>query len=311
MLTEKFKLSEKKENYNYTLPDIRNKVVLEIYGSGPVASWYKKTTKYTSWDSLDDVDIAILSYFATGYICRENATKFFPNRDWEGKIPSVDTKNKVNEGPLAFILPYLWDDMEIVDEYWTSYDGIHIYVYDDNYIRHEYELPKIYDLFDTIDDLVAYIKEQMKIVRPSRLDDEGIMVEPWEIDEAREVLAAAGWTEQELRYLRWVGHDRAFAAPIEIRQKWADVLAIIIKEKIDADPDNADTYKWVDKTVFDALREANKKCKDIGFNGPMGLCGTYIYRITPEVEADVIEYSDPDEIVELPDGRKYKLHEGD
>ena len=66
--------------------------------------------------------------------------------------------------------------------------------------------------------------------------------------------------------------------------------------------------------IFDALRYANTHCNSLGFNGPSGLCGTYIYRVTENTDKELlkdIEDSDPNMIVRMDDGRVYTLHEGD
>ena len=44
----------------------------------------------------------------------------------------------------------------------------------------------------------------------------------------------------------------------------------------------------------------------IGWNGPEGFCGVYIYRVPEGMEISEYSYT-----VTMPDGRRYILHEGD
>lgn len=289
--------------------DYRNTWVIESYGSGPCGSWYKHEKVWYHEDPLDDVDIALISYFTTGAMYHETADKFYGDLQWN-KYNERITNKDIYEGPLAFILPYLYDDdygMGIIDRNWDYIQKITIYKYDENGDKWEYPVKRIYEYFNTIDDLIKYVKEQMLIIRPKREEDEGIMVDPWEIDEAREVLAKNGWNEQELRYLRWIGNDRGFGACIKAHQWLADYI-----DKIWVD--DSDKTKKVKGYIFDIMRYANKHCNELGWNGPSGSCGTYIYRVTENTDPELIEEleeSDPNNIVRMDDGRVYILHEGD
>ena len=68
--------------------------VIEAYGSGPAASYYKHVREYWAEDPLDDVDIALISYFTTGTIYHETADKFFGNMQWN-KYNDRDTNFKL------------------------------------------------------------------------------------------------------------------------------------------------------------------------------------------------------------------------
>jgi hypothetical protein len=263
------------------------------YGSGIRSAFFKKEhIEYR----LDDVDIALLSYFKAG-------TKYdrLDENKWKVKYTNKDIFN----GPLAFILPYLYDHNEfnVFDSGWDKITSIEVFWYDSEGNKFEEKLPKIDDIFDNVDELISYIKEQMKIIRPDRPEDEGICLQPWEIDEAREVLEQAGWDEQELRYLRWIGCGRGFGACIEIHQKFADYM---IKKF-----DNSKQDQYVLSRILDALKIANQKCTSLGWNGPQGYCGVYIYRSSEEIIKENGLSEDDSSIVRMPDGRIYTLHEGD
>lgn len=274
--------------------------VIEAYGSGPAASYYKHVREYWAEEPLDDVDIALISYFTTGTMYHETADKFFGNMQWN-KYNDRDTSKNIHQGPLYFIVPYLYDDtvgLDIIDKWWDSIQSIKIYKYDENGDKFECPVKKIYEYFDTIEDLIKYVKEQMLIIRPKEFDEYegGIMVDPWEIDEAKEVLKQDGWDAQELRYLKWYGNDRGFGACIKVPQFIGDYIDKHIED------DKMKSY------IFDGLRYANTHCKELGWNGPSGYCGVYIYRTTEQTN---LEDFDEDCIVRMDDGRVYILHEGD
>ena len=274
--------------------------VIEAYGSGPAASYYKHVREYWTEDPLDDVDIALISYFTTGTMYHETADKFFGDMQWN-KYNDRDTSKNIYQGPLYFIVPYLYDDtvgLDIIDKWWDSIQSIKIYKYDENGDKFECPVKKIYEYFDTIEDLIKYVKEQMLIIRPKEFDEYegGIMVDPWEIDEAKEVLKQDGWDAQELRYLKWYGNDRGFGACIKAHQWMADVIDKCVENE------KQKAY------IFDALRYANTHCTELGWNGPSGYCGVYIYRTTEQTNFDDF---DEDCIVRMDDGRVYILHEGD
>jgi len=299
---ERFKLvpNEKSEWQR----DYTNKYSVEARGYGPCSSSYMHEKVFYTDDPFDDVDIAIISYFKTGTMYRETANKFFGDLQWN-KYNDRSTNEHIYEGPLAFILPYLYDDdygMGIIDRHWNKIQSIKVFKYDENGVKFECPIKDINHYFDNINDLVKYVKEQMLIIRPKEEEKEGIMVDPWEIDEAKEVLQKAGWNDQELRYLRWIGNCRGFGACIEAPQWMADYLEKHIENE-----------KIVSR-ICDVLRYANTHCTSLGFNGPSGLCGTYIYRVTENTDKELlkdIEDSDPNMIVRMDDGRVYTLHEGD
>ena len=285
--------------------DYSGTTIIEAYGSGDRGSWYKHKQYFRDHykKSLDDVDIALISYLQTQY-CVGKDEKFLESWQGVGKYHNKHLHENIHEGPLGFIMPYLYDDdygMGIIDSGWDSVDHLHVYQVDDKGDKYEVEIPKIYELFDTLSDLVSFIKQEMPKVRPSHPEEDGVLLQPWDIDEAREVLRKHGWTEQELRYLRWVGNDRGFGAPIEIRQWCVDE----VESKLDL-TDNRTRKAW--SYILDALRVANKKCTDLGFNGPNGMCGTYIYRTTPDMN---LEDYDEEDLVRMDDGRVYILREGD
>jgi len=301
---DRFKLvpNEKPEyKFNYA-----GHYVIESWGYGPCASQYRHEKIFYGADPLDDVDIALISYFTTGVMYHETSDKFFGDLQWN-KYNDRTTNKDIYAGPLAFILPYLYDDdygMGIIDKGWDYIRDIKIYKYDEIENKFECPIKKIYEYFDTIDSLIKYIKEQMPIIRPNIEEDEGILVQPWEIDEAKEVLAKNGWSEQELRYLRWVGNCRGFGACIKAHQWIADYMA----EKWNDDSQETKTVKGY---IFDIMKYANTHCNELGWNGPSGYCGVYIYRVNENTDPEVFEYTDEDSIVRMDDGRVYILHEGD
>lgn len=282
--------SEKPEkNYN------KNGYLIKCIGYGMAArEWLKEK----SWSHLDNLDIVLLSYFGNRsyHGSEENLAK------WKVKYFYED----IDKGPLAFILPYLYDDneMDVFDWGWQKIQSIDVYWCDENGIQYEEKLPKIEDIFDNIDELVSYVKKEIKIIRPYISDEEGELVQPWEIDEAREVLKQAGWNKQELRYLKWYGCDRGFGACIEVHQKFVDYMC----KKFD---ENDPTDKLVLNHILGGLKIANQKCRSLGWNGPQGMCGTYIYRSSEEILNNLDWDIDEDSIVRMPDGRIYTLHEGD
>lgn len=299
---EKIKIKEKPEyqsNYKGT-------TLIESYGSGYKNGWHKHEQHWFSHhtECLDDVDIALISYLQTQYCLRENE-EFLEGWGGVGEYNNKHLNENIHEGPLGFIMPYLYDEdygMGIIDSGWDKIDSIDIYQFDEEGEKHKIEIPKIYELFSTLSELIDYIKQEMPKIRPSICEDYyGVLLQPWEIDEAREVLKKAGWDDQELRYLRWIGNDRGFGACIEVRQRYVD----IIDKHLDL---SSDDVKIAWSRILKGLRIANKKCTDLWWNGPAGLCGTYIYRITPEVNLEDLEERD---IITLDDGRKYVLHGGD
>ena len=282
--------SEKPEK-NYD----KNRYLIKCIGYGMAAhEWLKEK----SWSHLDNLDIVLLSYFGNRsyHGSEENLAKWKTTYFYED----------IDKGPLAFILPYLYDDreMNVFDWGWQKIQSINIYWCDENGNQYEEKLPKIEDIFDNIDELVSYVKREIKVIRPYFSDEEGELVQPWEIDEAREVLKQAGWNEQELRYLKWYGCDRAFGACIEVHQKFVDYMC----KKFD---ENNPTDNLVLNHILKGLKIANQKCRSLGWNGPQGMCGTYIYRSSEEILNNLDWDIDEDSIVRMPDGRIYVLHEGD
>ena len=75
--------------------------------------------------------------------------------------------------------------------------------------------------------------------------------------------------------------------------------------------ENNPTDKMVLSHILRGLKTANQKCHSLGFNGPQGMCGTYIYRSSEEILTNLDWDIDEDSIVRMPDGRIYTLHEGD
>jgi len=295
---ERFKLVPNEKPEHKT--NHANHYVIESYGNGPTSCWYKHIKEWWQENPLDDVDIALISYFKTGAMYRETEAKFFGDMQWNKYNDRVTNKN-IYQGPLSFILPYLYDDnygMGIIDKGWDYIQSIHVFKYDENENKYECPIKDINEYFDTIEDLIKYVKEQMLIIRPKEYEEDegGIMVDPWEIDEAKEVLKQNGWNDQELRYLRWIGNCRGFGSCIAAEQYLADYIDEHIENK------------EIKSRIFDALRYANEHCSELGFNGPSGYCGVYIYKATEETN---LEDFDEDSIVRMDDGRVYILHEGD
>ena len=299
---EKIKIKEKPEYQ----PNYKGTTLIESYGSGYKNGRYKHEQLWFGHhtECLDDVDIALISYLQTRY-CLHERVEFLEGWAGIGKYNNKYLNENIHEGPLGFIMPYLYDEdygMGIIDSGWDKIDSIDIYQFDEEGEKHKIEIPKIYELFSTLSELIDYIKQEMPKVRPSICEDYyGVLLQPWEIDEAREVLKKAGWDNQELRYLRWIGKCRGFGACIEVHQMYVD----IINKHLDLS-NNDVKFAW--SHILEGLQIANKKCTNLGWNGPDGLCGTYIYRITPEVNLDDLEERD---IITLDDGRKYVLCEGD
>lgn len=268
----------------------KNYYLIKCIGYGMKSKeWIKR--KYVR--KLNNLDIVLLSYFGDRSYHKEDS-------NWGSEF----FYNDIDKGSLSFILPYLYDDheLDVFDRGWQRLQTVEVYWRDENGVMWKEQLPKITDIFDNIDELVSYVKNEIKIVSPPYKDEEGVMVEPWEIDEAREVLKQAGWNEQELRYLEWYGCDRAFGACIEIPQKYADYMSAKFDENNKKD-------QYVLGVILDTLRIANQKCTSLGWNGPQGMCGTYIYRASEEIVDDL--GIDEDSVVRMPDGRIYILHEGD
>lgn len=271
----------------------KNRYLTRCYGQGMKS---KNRIVEKSFTQLDDVDIVLLSYFS--------------NRDYHGREGDLEKwktewfYKDVFNGPLSFILPYLYDDDEwgVFDSGWDTIDNIDLFWCDENGVRYKENLPKITEIFNDIDELVVYIKEQMKIIRKDYEDEEGVLLQPWEIDEAREVLKQSGWNEQELRYLRWIGNCRGFGACIEVPQKYADYMCSKF-------PNPNKTEVRILDCLLDGLKIANQKCTRLGWNGPSGMCGTYIYRSSEQIIKEL--EIDEDSVVRMPDGRVYTLHEGD
>ena len=286
----KFTRAESPEkNYN------KNCYLIQCYGNGMKSKQWKVEK---TWSELDEVDIVLLSYFSNrNYHGREEDLA-----KWKTEYFNKD----IFSGPLSFILPYMYDDnnFDVFDSGWDNIEDIKVFWCDENGERFKEELPKITDIFDNIEELIEYVKEQMKIIRKDIEEDEGVLVQPWEIDEAKEVLKQSGWDEQELRYLRWIGQCRGFGACIEIPQKFADYMCAKFDESDKKD-------KYVLSVLLNALRTANQKCTDLGWNGPQGLCGTYIYRSSEKILEENGWDEDDSSIVRMPDGRIYTLHEGD
>lgn len=277
------------KNYN------KNCYLIQCYGNGMKSKQWKVEK---TWSELDEVDIVLLSYFSNrNYHGREEDLA-----KWKTEYFNKD----IFSGPLAFILPYMYDDnnFDVFDSGWDNIEDIKVFWCDENGERFKEELPKITDIFDNVEELIEYVKEQMKIIRKDIEEDEGVLVQPWEIDEAREVLKQSGWDEQELRYLRWIGQCRGFGACIEIPQKFADYMCAKFDESDKKD-------KYVLSVLLNALRTANQKCTDLGWNGPQGFCGTYIYRSSEKILEENGWDEDDSSIVRMPDGRIYTLHEGD
>ena len=66
-------------------------------------------------------------------------------------------------------MPYLYDNdygMGIIDSGWDSVNHLNVYQVDDNGDKYEVEIPKVYELFNTLSDLISFIKQEMPKVRP-------------------------------------------------------------------------------------------------------------------------------------------------
>ena len=201
----------------------------------------------------------------------------------------------INNSAIAKYLPYLYDSdyFNIINRDWENIQ-IFVEVYREDGSYDLMEPPYFRNLFDSTEEFEQYLKEEFdKFERI--VDEEGEMLQPWELDEAKEVLAQAGWSKVELDHLRWVGMCRGFSAPLNDD---ALTLEAIIKNKY---PELYDK-----KSIRDLIELAHNVETSIGFNGPDGYCGVYIYRVPKDME--VPKYS---HLVIMPDGRKYVLHEGD
>ena len=140
---ERFKLvpNEKPEYKN----SYAGHYVIESWGYGPCASQYKHIKEFYGEDPLDDVDIAPISYFTTRAMYHETEDKFFGDLQWN-KYNNRITNEDIYAGPLAFILPYLYDDdygMGIIDRGWDYIQDIKIYKHDENEDKFVNSLKKI------------------------------------------------------------------------------------------------------------------------------------------------------------------------
>lgn len=162
--------------------------------------------------------------------------------------------------------------------------------------------PPFNKLFNSNEEFEQYLKEEFDSMGRYS-DEEGELLQPWELDEAREVLAQDGWSELELEHLRWVGNDRGFSAPLNSD---AVFLGGALNDIIKNHPDLHSKAKRYIESIKNLINLAHDVETSIGWNGPEGFCGVYIYRVPEGMEISEYSYT-----VTMPDGRKYILHEGD
>lgn len=209
----------------------------------------------------------------------------------------------INKSPIKNYLPYLYDSdyFKIIDKNWNYFD-VRIYAYNEDGSYNIMVPPQFEKLFDSTEEFEQYLKEEFdKFERYS--DEEGELLQPWELDEAREVLAQDGWSKLELEHLKWVGNDRGFAAPINHDALWTSRA---LKDMSKNSTELYDKVKKYLKYIPDLIKLAHDVETNITFNGPEGFCGVYIYRVPVGMEV-----SEDLHLVTMPDGRRYTLHEGD
>lgn len=251
----------------YTYKD--NGYKIKCCGRGENTPWYCITREM---NKIDDLELVLMS-------C----------------LNSIYYKN-LDKSPIKKYWAYLYGDdyFGIIDRDWNSFN-ITINVYNEDGSYTIMEPPRFEKLFDSTEEFEQYLKEEFdKFERYS--DEEGELLQPWELDEAREVLAQDGWSKLELERLRWVGNCRGFSAPLNHD---AVMLGILLKKY----PDSYDKAKEYIQNLINLAHDVEKS---IGFNGPEGFCGVYIYRVPDDMEISEYSYT-----VTMPDGRKYILHEGD
>nr|DAX08919.1 MAG TPA: hypothetical protein [Bacteriophage sp.] len=258
----------------YTYKDKGYKI--RCHGRGEHTPWYCITREMFE---IDDLELVLMSCLNSSYY-----------KDLE-------------KSPIKKYWAYLYDYdyFGIIDRDWNRFD-VKIYVYNEDGSYTIMEPPRFEKLFDSSEEFEQYLKEEFdKMERYS--DEEGELLQPWELDEAREVLAQDGWSELELEHLRWVGNDRGFAAPLNIE---AEFLGLSIEEMIKNHPELYNEVKNYIKYVPNLIKLAHDVEESIGCNGPEGFCGVYIYRVPEGMEVSEDSY-----LVTMPDGRRYILHEGD
>lgn len=252
----------------YTYKDKGYKI--RCHGRGEHTPWYCITREMTE---IDDLELVLMSCLNSSYY------------------------KDLDKSPIKKYWAYLYDDdyFGIINRDWNTFHvTINVYNEDGSYTI--MEPPKFEKLFDSTEEFEQYLKEEFdKFERYS--DKEGELLHPWELDEAREVLAQDGWSGLELERLRWVGQDRGFAAPLNHD---AVMLGILLKKYPDSYDNKAKEY------IQNLIKLAHDVETSIGWNGPEGFCGVYIYRVPEGMEISEYSYT-----VTMPDGRRYILHEGD
>lgn len=250
----------------------------EIRSSG----WGKHTPPFTitcNMEEISDLDLVLISHL-----------------DFLGS-------GGIGNSPIKKYLPYLYDDdyLGIIDRDWDHFQiMINVYNEDGSYML--MTPPPFEKLFDSTEEFEQYLKEEFdKMERYS--DEEGEMLQPWELDEAKEVLEQDGWSKLELERLIWVGKCRGFGAPLNSD---AMFLGRALDDVIKNHPDFCSKADHYIKCIKNLIKLAHDVERSIGFNGPEGFGGVYIYRVPEDIE--IPEYADS---VIMPDGRRYILHEGD
>lgn len=249
---------------------------IKCYGSGRHTPWYCITREMSE---IDDLELVLMSCLNSSYY-----------KDLE-------------KSPIKKYWAYLYDDdyFGIIDRDWERF-SIQIYVYNEDGSYTVMTPPRFEKLFNSNEEFEQYLKEEFDSMRRYS-DEEGELLQPWELDEAREVLAQDGWSELELEHLRWVGNCRGFSAPLNSE---AVFLGGALDDIIKNHPDLHSKAKRYIESIKNLINLAHDVETSIGWNGPEGFCGVYIYRVPEGMEISEYSYT-----VTMPDGRRYILHEGD
>lgn len=186
----------------------------------------------------------------------------------------------LEKSPIKKYWAYLYDDdyFGIIDRDWNRFD-VKIYVYNEDGSYNIMVPPPFNKLFNSNEEFEQYLKEEFDSME--RYSDE----------------------EGELEHLRWVGNDRGFSAPLNSD---AVFLGGALNDIIKNHPDLHSKAKRYIESIKNLINLAHDVETSIGWNGPEGFCGVYIYRVPEGMEISEYSYT-----VTMPDGRRYILHEGD
>lgn len=155
----------------YTYKDKGYKI--KCYGSGRHTPWYCITREMSE---IDDLELVLMSCLNSSYY-----------KDLE-------------KSPIKKYWAYLYDDdcFGIIDRDWDRFN-IQIYVYNEDGSYTVMTPPRFEKLFNSNEEFEQYLKEEFDSMRRYS-DEEGELLQPWELDEAREVLAQDGWDRKNYTY---------------------------------------------------------------------------------------------------------------